>query len=183
VEPRPSPTPPPTHPTAEPRLRPIAAADEDAVLRLNTESEHLLSPMGRGRLHELLGWAHRADIIEVDRSVAGFVLCFAPGTAYDSENYRWFGEQYGADFYYLDRIAIDPAFRRRGLAAVAYAELEEVARAYGRMVLEINVDPPNDASLAFHAARGYREVHRLGAPGKRVALMEKPLWSDARPRH
>lgn len=164
-------------------MRPIAAADEDAVLRLNSESEHLLSPLGRGRLHELLGWAHRADIIEVDGTaagtaagtVAGFVLCFAPGTAYDSENYRWFGDQYGADFYYLDRIAIDPAYRRRGLAAVAYRELEEVARAYGRMVLEINVDPPNDASLAFHAARGYREVHRLGTLGKRVALMEKPL--------
>jgi uncharacterized protein len=172
VEARRSPAPPPSR-TAF--LRPIEGGDEEAVLRLNADSEHLLSPMSRGRLRQLLEWAHRADVIDADGRVAGFVLCFAPGTPYDSENYRWFASEYGADFYYLDRITVDPDFRRRGLAAMTYTELEHVARPYGRMVLEVNLDPPNDASLAFHAARGYREVHQLGGPGKRVCLMEKAL--------
>ncbi len=145
------------------------------MLRLNADSEHLLSPMGPERLRQLLVWADRADVIEVEGAVAGFVLCFAPGTDYDSENYRWFSEEYGSDFYYLDRIAIDHAFRRQGLAALAYGELELVAARYGRMVLEVDIDPPNDVSLAFHAARGYREVHRLESPGKSVLLMEKVL--------
>lgn len=160
---------------APPRLRPIRPEDEAAVLCLNAASEHHLSPMGPARLHQLLGWADRGDVIEVASTVAGFVLCFAPGTGYDSENYRWFSQEYGSEFYYLDRIAIDDAFRRQGLAAFAYGELELVAARYGRMVLEVDIDPPNEASLAFHAARGYREVHRLETPGKTVCLMEKQL--------
>ena len=43
------------------------------------------------------------------------------------------------------------------------------------MTLEVNVDPPNHGSLAFHASRGYAEVGRLGEPGHVVGLMVKEL--------
>lgn len=158
-----------------PRLRPIDDADVPVVLDLNERDVELLSPLDADRLEQLRGWADRADVIDVDGDVAGFVITFAPGTAYDSPNYTWFGERYGTDFAYLDRIVIAEPFRRRGLGRFVYDELEGAARPRGRMTLEVNVDPPNVGSLAFHAARGYAEVGRQGEPGHLVALMAKPL--------
>jgi len=149
-------------------LRPITSADHAAVLALNEAHVELLSPLDIHRLWWLLDLAAHADMIVADDAVAGFVLAFAPGTAYDSDNYRWFAERY-SDFLYLDRIAIDPAFRRRGLASAVYDELEAAAHPCGRMVLEVNHD--NEASLAFHQARGYVELERLG----KVILMVKDL--------
>jgi predicted GNAT superfamily acetyltransferase len=43
------------------------------------------------------------------------------------------------------------------------------------MALEVNVEPPNPASLAFHAARGYVEVGRRVDGGKAVSLLAKDL--------
>ncbi len=65
--------------------------------------------------------------------------------------------------------------RRRGLAGFVYDAMEDVARPFGRMTLEVNVDPPNLGSLAFHERRGYVEVGRLGDPGHVVGLMAKEL--------
>jgi predicted GNAT superfamily acetyltransferase len=75
---------------------------------------------------------------------------------------------------------VDPAQRRRGVAAAVYAEVEELAASYGRMALEVNIDPPNEPSLAFHRRRGYVEVGRLGDPGHEVVMLELPL--DGGPR-
>ena len=147
-------------------LRPITPADHDAVLAINERHVSSLSPMDSDRLALLLGWAAHADTIVSDGDVAGFVLAFAPGTSYDSENYRWFSEHYD-DFLYLDRIAIDAAYQRRGLATRVYDELEAAAAVRGRMVLEVNDD--NEPSLAFHRARGYAEIAPLG----KVILMAK----------
>lgn len=158
-----------------PTLRPIGPADVPLVLGLNQAHVELLAPMDQTRLAELQRWARRADVIVVAGQVAGFVITFGPGTAYDSENYRWFGARYGTAFHYLDRIVVDDRYRRSGLASAVYDALELEALDVGRLALEVNVDPPNEVSLAFHRGRGYREVGRLGAPGKTVALMTKVL--------
>jgi predicted GNAT superfamily acetyltransferase len=110
----------------------------------------------------------------VDGAFAGFVVTFAPGTAYDSENYRWFTGRHER-FYYLDRIVLHDDFRRRGLGSFVYDEMERVAAPYTRLCLEVNLLPRNDASLAFHDRRGYREVGRLGDDEHLVSLMEKSL--------
>jgi len=156
-------------------LRPIGPDDKAAVLALNHDHVELLSPMDRDRLAVLQGWADRADVVEVDGAVAGFVLTFAPGTAYDSENYRWHAERFGDGFYYLDRVVVAPVHRGLGVAHAVYDELEEVARPYGRMVLEVNLDPPNEPSLRFHRRRGYTEVGRTGPPGHVVSLLSREL--------
>jgi predicted GNAT superfamily acetyltransferase len=156
-------------------LRPMVDSDVPDVLRLNADHVELLSPLDRPRLDDLRRWASRADVIVCDGQTAGFVLVFGPGTDYDSANYRWFGERYGNEFDYLDRIVIDDRFRRRGLATAVYEAVEAAARARGRLVLEVNIDPPNVPSLEFHRRRGYREVAQLGAPGHRVSLMTQVL--------
>ena len=158
-------------------LRPIQSADHAAVLELNARNVELLAPMDEQRLLQLLGWTDRADVIESEASpgdVAGFVFTFASGTAYDSVNYRWFSEN-REEFYYLDRIVLADTHRRLGLGRRVYDELEQVAAGYGRMVLEVNLEPANEPSLAFHRARGYVDVGTRGEPGHRVAMLSREL--------
>jgi uncharacterized protein len=157
-----------------PLLRPVTEPDVEQVLALNARNVTALSAMDGERLQRLRAIADRFDVLEADGAFAGFVVTFAPGTPYDSENYRWFADRH-SDFYYLDRIVLDESFRRRGLAGIVYDELETVAKRYGRMTLEVNLVPRNEASLAFHERRRYAEVGRLGDQEHLVSLMEKPL--------
>ena len=157
-----------------PSLRPVRDTDFEAVLALNERNVELLAPLSVARLEELALVADRCDVVDVDGAFGGFVITFAPGTPYDSENYVWFSDR-GGDFYYLDRIVLHEDFRRRGLGGFVYDELETVAKAHGRMSLEVNLIPPNPASLAFHRSRGYVEVGQLGDDEHRVVLMEKLL--------
>lgn len=157
-------------------LRPITPTDFPAVLAWNEAHVELLAPLDPARLAQLLTWSDTAAVIVHDGTDAGFVLTFAPGSAYDSANYRWFAARHQT-FGYLDRIVIDPSVRRSGLAGRVYDELETHSAAAGASAfcLEVNVEPPNEPSLAFHSRRGYVEVGRQEANGHTVALFEKPL--------
>jgi uncharacterized protein len=156
-------------------LRPITSADHDAVLAWNTAHVELLSPLSEQRLGALLGWCDLGCVITADGRDGGFVLTFAAGSAYDSENYRWFARRYDA-FYYLDRIVVDPALRRTGIASRVYDEIEDrAAEVAPVMCLEVNLEPANEPSLEFHRRRGYAEVGQDGASGHLVSLMVKVL--------
>ena len=156
-------------------LRPITPADHPAVLELNERNVELLSPLDEDRLTELVGIAASASVIDVDGAFAGFVITFASGSAYDGENFGWFVERY-PDFCYLDRVVIHEDFRRRGLGSLVYDALESACAAPA-FALEVNLDPPNEASLAFHRARGFVEVGQRDSHGHLVSLMVKPLSS------
>ena len=110
-----------------PMLRPVTESDFDDVLALNHANVRALAPMDRDRLLHLRELADRFDVVEVDGAFGGFVVTFAAGTAYDSENYRWFSERHGRSFYYLDRIVLADSHRRQGLGSFVYDELEHVA--------------------------------------------------------
>jgi len=157
------------------RLRPLTDQDDAAVLALNEVNVVQLAPLDVDRLHQLRAWADRADAVDVDGEFAGFVITFHAGTPYDSENYRWFTEQYGREFYYLDRIAIDQRVRRGGVGTAVYDHLEAIAVKHRRMALEVNLLPPNPTSLSFHNGRGYTEVGKLGDADHLVTLMVKEL--------
>jgi hypothetical protein len=156
-------------------LRPMGEADFADVLRLNAEHVELLSPMDEPRLRQLLGWTSGADVITCDGQTAGFVLVFGPGTDYDSPNYAWFSAQFADRFAYLDRVVVDKAFRRRGLASLVYDDIEARATERERLVLEVNLDPPNTPSLEFHRGRSFRQVAVRGESGHRVSLMAKEV--------
>jgi uncharacterized protein len=156
-------------------VREMARADWSAVLELNEASVRELSPLDEARLRSILELAHTALVVERDGEVAAFAIAIAPGTAYDSANYRWFAERYER-FLYLDRIAVGAAHRRHGLGGLLYDAMEQAARPFGQMVCDVNVRPRNDASLGFHAARGYEDIGRLAhGEVKTVALMRKQL--------
>jgi predicted GNAT superfamily acetyltransferase len=155
--------------------REMARTDWPTVLELNEASVRELSPLDEARLQYILELAHAALVVESDGEVAAFAIAIAPGTPYDSANYRWFAERYER-FLYLDRIAVGAAHRRHGLGALLYDAMEEAARPFGQMVCDVNIKPRNDASLGFHAARGYDDVGRLEhGEVKTVVLMRKQL--------
>jgi hypothetical protein len=157
------------------KVRKLARTDWATVLALNEASVRELSPLDEARLQYILELAHAALVVERDGEVAALAIAIAPGTPYDSANYRWFAERYER-FLYLDRIAVGAAHRRHGLGALLYDAMEDAARPFGQMVCDVNVEPRNDASLGFHAARGYEDIGRLAhGDVKTVALMRKRL--------
>ena len=157
------------------KLREIRRADWPTLLELNGASVRELSELDEQRLESLLSWAQRGLAVEHDGAVVAFALAIAPGTPYDSDNYRWFGTRFER-FLYLDRVVVSGAMRRRGIGGRLYDAIEATAARFERMVCEVNLLPPNEASLAFHAARGYVEIGRLEHPGgKLVALLTKEL--------
>lgn len=157
-----------------PDLRPLRHEDVADVLALNEANVKMLAPLDEEELRQLQRLADRFDVLEVDGQFAGFVVTMAAGGEYDSPYYGWFSENIDG-FYYLDRIVLSPRNRRLGLGGFVYDEMERAATPYGRMCLEVNLIPRNDASLAFHASRGYVELDRFGDDEHLVSLMEKPL--------
>jgi len=163
-------------------IRPLTVADAEAVLDLNETVVHKLAPMGASEYRWFLANASCAWGAELDGHLAGFVFVLEPGQSYESRNYRWFSDRYD-DFVYLDRVAVGAEHRRRGVAGAIYDAVEAEAARRGRSVLlEINIQPRNDASRAFHEGRGYREVGTLTHDdGAKVVTMRE--WSPpATPR-
>lgn len=156
-------------------LRPIASADHAAVLAWNEAHVELLAPLDGPLLEQLVSFSDTAAVITHDGRDVGFVITFAASAGVDGVNYRWFSDRHPA-FLYLDRIVIDAAARRTGVASRVYAELEARAAELGPVLcLEVNLDPPNEPSLAFHRARGFVEVGQHEANGHLVSLMEKDV--------
>jgi predicted GNAT superfamily acetyltransferase len=156
-------------------LRPITPADHSAVLDWNQAHVELLAPMDEPRLVELASAADTAAVITHEGRDVGFVMTFAAGAPIEGPNFRWFSERHDA-FLYLDRIVVDASARRTGVGSRVYDELEARAAELGPVLcLEVNIEPPNEPSLAFHRARGFVEVGRHEANGHLVSLMEKPV--------
>lgn len=148
--------------------------DRVDVLALNERHQHLTAPMDVDRL-VLLDTVGTVEVIRADHRFAGFVITMASGAAYDSGNFGWFAQRYAA-FGYLDRIVVREDFRRRGLAGLVYDAIEaRTARLAPLLALDVNSDPPNVESLAFHVGRGYEQVGEREFRDHRVALLVKLL--------
>lgn len=161
------------------QIRAYRPADLAAVYAINQAEVPAVGDETPESLARIADLSVIALVAEDDGELGGFCLVLAPGTDYGSGNYRWFSERYD-DFVYLDRVAIAPAFRRRGLGRAMYAEVErlaaEVRPSARQFTLEVNLRPRNDPSLAFHAELGFAEVGRRETDyGALVSLMAKPL--------
>ncbi|MCK8115729.1 GNAT family N-acetyltransferase [Anaerosoma tenue] len=155
-------------------IRPARASDLPAILALNAEWEHVTSPLDGASLATLHEHAAYHAVAEVGSRVRAFLLALAPGAPYESPNYRWF-EDHSAGFLYIDRIVVTHAHQRSGLGDALYRDLLSYAGRCGieRLVCEVDAEPLNAASDAFHSRRGFVEVGTQVLPdGKRVSLRE-----------
>ena len=154
-------------------IRDATSADCAAILALNAESVHFLSPLDAARLAELDRIAAYHRIVEIEGTVAAFLLALREDTTYDSPNYRWFAARY-SEFLYIDRVVVAGAQQGRGLGARLYEDLFAYARAaqIARLVCEFDLDPPNPASAHFHARHGFLEVGRQWLGGKKQVSLQ-----------
>lgn len=171
-------------------VRAAVPDDFDAILCMNQESVHFLSPMDRSRLTDLHQMAAYHRVIDAgDGRACAFLIAMREGCDYDSANYRWFAERY-TRFLYIDRVVIAGDQQGRGLGRQLYADLLSFARANGvdTVACEVDADPPNEPSRRFHASHGFSEVgtHRVGATHKQVAMqvlrLEPGVADGAKPR-
>lgn len=169
--------------TAQPDavIRPIEPPDLPRILQINEANVPEVGSVDADRMAFLLGESPIALTVELDGTIVGFCLVMPSDSAYDSVNYRWFTERHD-DFMYLDRVAFDAAAQGRGLGTRLYAEVDRLMAERGatRLALEVNVDPPNEPSLAFHARRGFAEVGQQDTPyGIRVSMQMRPVSRPA----
>ena len=139
-------------------ISPILPADEAAVLALNNEHAEELSWLEPERLSRLLRASFYARRIG---SLEAFIMTFDHDADYDSPNFLWFRDRYPR-FVYVDRVVVARQARGRGHARLLYQALFEQAVRAGHTVVacEVNADPPNPASDAFHANLGFSEAGR-----------------------
>lgn len=142
---------------------PLSSADlaaspavADALLALNNAHAAELSWLDPGRLAALVDGAFSAWRIGAAEAM---LIAFDQTADYDSPNFLWFRDRLPR-FVYVDRVVIAPEGRGQGHARRLYEALFAAARDAGhdRVVCEVNSDPPNPGSDAFHARLGFAEV-------------------------
>jgi uncharacterized protein len=141
---------------AETSIQPIRPDDLGAVLELNNAHAAELSLLDDAGLRQLVGAAFYANRVG---ALEAFLLAFDEGGDYASPNFLWFRDRYPR-FVYVDRIVVAQHARGRKLARRLYEDLFAQAKTHGHTMIgcEVNAEPPNPASDAFHAALGFVEV-------------------------
>lgn len=117
-------------------VRPATAADVPAVARLDRELFGADAWTGAQVAEELLGEHRRAWVI--GEPLVGYAVTRTVGDVTD-----------------LQRIAVHPEHRRRGLAGVLLAAAATDGQ---RMILEVSAR--NHGAVAFYAAAGFVEIDR-----------------------
>lgn len=181
-----SPAPQPGLPAAAaPTLRPVLPRDIPALAALNDAAAPAVNALGVDGLTALLPRCDLALVAD-DGSGApqGLVLALTPGADYGSENYRWFSEHRPGTLY-VDRIVVAPAAHGRGIGRSLHDAVAQRARALGldEVTCEVNLDPPNPQSLAFHRRLGFEQIGEQSTSGGavRVAMLVRAVAApDAR---
>ncbi|NVJ98680.1 MAG: GNAT family N-acetyltransferase [Alphaproteobacteria bacterium] len=144
------------------------------ILALNGKHERETSPLTITDYQDMVSGAFYArGIAPAD----AFLIAFDEKAQYDSPNFLWFRERYPS-FAYIDRVITAEAARGKGYARTLYEDLFATARKAGKPAItcEVNIDPPNPGSDAFHARMGFVEVgNAILKNGKMVRYMAKRL--------
>ena len=168
-------------PPPPPALRSYDQHDLDRLVAVNDAAYPAVPITSASELAELIGMSSVVVVVD-DGSASGFVLGMPPGLAYQSENYLFFSaraRELGTTFVYVDRIVLAAHLRGRGLGPQLYDAVFAEARRVGaaEVLCEVNVEPPNPGSLAFHTRLGFVEVGRQSTKGGAnvVALLAAPV--------
>jgi predicted GNAT superfamily acetyltransferase len=156
-------------------IRHAREADFGDILCLNSQWVHFTSYLDATTLARLHAQSPYHRVVESGDRLVAFLLAMREGADYASPNYRWFDDRGGA-FLYVDRVIVGSPNQCKGLARMLYDDLLDFAREAGvdRVVCELDIEPPNDASRRFHDGYGFSEVGTqwVGDGAKRVSLRE-----------
>lgn len=156
----------------------IAAQDagtEAALLALNNDHAEETSFLTKTDWRTLIETAYAATCID---GAAALLIAFDDQAPYDGVNFQWFRAR-RKNFVYVDRVVVADSHRGRGVARALYDDLfrRMAETGHGALTCEVNINPPNPASDAFHARLGFNEVGRaaLHDRGKEVRYLVKDL--------
>lgn len=151
-------------------MRDIELADLPTILALNNAHAAEVNALTSDALAQLVAVAARARVID---GGLGFLVAFDETTPAQGPNHAWFRSREPA-FLYIDRVVIAAEARGRGLARQLYDDLASIAA--GRpLCCEVNSEPPNLVSLAFHERLGFAPCGEAVDPrnGKRVRFLRR----------
>jgi len=160
-------------------IKPAQASDFETIHQINESSVPHVTTITTAELRTLASQCCYFGAAWMEGSVAGFLMAMRPGEDYDSPHYQWFCREY-KNFVYIDRIAVAERHKGRGIGQALYGDVERaIAGAAPLLTCEVNLQPPNPGSLAFHTKLGFVEAGQLESEGgkKRVSLMVKKLVS------
>jgi predicted GNAT superfamily acetyltransferase len=156
--------------------------DASVILSLNNQHARETSALDEADLYALLDMAFYAR--GIDGGATAFLIAFDQNARYRSPNFLWFKASQQS-FVYIDRIIVSSSARGQGIARLLYQDLFAVAQQAGheRVVCEVNIEPPNPGSEAFHRAMGFNEVGIATIHGgtKTVRYFEKELSPSRHP--
>jgi predicted GNAT superfamily acetyltransferase len=111
-------------------------------------------------LKQLIEFSSYNLLVLKEDEIVGYIICMREGSAYGSENYKFFTQRL-KKFLYVDRVAIDEQHRRAGLGQAIYEDIFAQAISDSLPIaLEVNTQPVNQPSLSFHEKMGF---NRIGA--------------------
>ncbi len=154
------------------RLRVMRDADVPEVAELNRQAAPAVNDIGEEGIAQLRSMCD-VQLVATDPAgkVIAFLLSLGSGHPYESENYRFFEERKHRH-QYIDRIVVAPSAKGTGVGRALYESVIERARETGanEVTCEVNIDPPNPGSLAFHERLGFRRVADLDTKGGTVRV-------------
>ena len=156
-------------------LRAPEPEDLDALLALSNAHAREVGTIAREAFLELIALSFRTRMTPTRDA---FLIALADRAPAMAPNYQWFAARL-EQFVYVDRVVVAKRARGHGLGRLLYHDLVEATLRAGRATLccEVNVDPPNPVSDAFHAALGFNEIGRAFLPDrcKTVRYLVKEL--------
>ena len=79
------------------------------------------------------------------------------------------------DHFYLDNIAVDPAYHGMGVGSFLLDQVEVAARAAGRNEIRLYTHEKMTENLDYYPRRGYVETHRAVGEGRSRVYFNKLL--------
>jgi predicted GNAT superfamily acetyltransferase len=154
----------------------LRARDAAVILSLNNEHAKETSALDHASLTALLDMAFYAR--GVDWGATAFLIALDHNGSYENPNFAWFKAS-GKSFVYIDRIIVSSGARGLGIGRLLYDDLFAMAKQAGqyRVVCEVNIEPPNHVSEAFHLAMGFDGIGQatIHNGAKTVRYFEKTL--------
>ena len=154
----------------------LSSSDATVILSLNNAHAKETSSLDNVSLKLLLDMAFYTR--GIDRGATAFLIALDHNASYGSPNFVWF-KATRESFVYIDRVIVASAARGLGIARFLYEDLFAAAIQAGhdRVVCEVNIEPPNLASEAFHAAMGFDGIGQgsIHNGTKTVRYFEKTL--------
>jgi predicted N-acetyltransferase YhbS len=158
-----------TDPDASIVCRPMTEADctgVAALIRIAFAAQTVRTDPAPSALRET------ADSVALHRAAGGGAVACADGRIVGSV--LWEPKDGGL---YLERLAIDPAWRRRGIARALVAEVETAARASGHVRIHLGTRLVLLDNRRLFAACGFLEIAQHAHPGYAA-----PTWVEMEKR-